>query len=39
MTDAIHFKRHFETAGFYSPLAGMEFAEAGSRCAPTRSPA
>ena len=27
MTDAIQFERHFETAGFYSPLAGMEFAE------------
>jgi UDPglucose--hexose-1-phosphate uridylyltransferase len=27
MTDVIQFERHFETAGFYSPLAGMEFAE------------
>ena len=27
MADAIQFERHFETAGFYSPLAGMEFAE------------
>ena len=27
MTDAIQFERHFETAGFYSPLAGMAFAQ------------
>jgi UDPglucose--hexose-1-phosphate uridylyltransferase len=27
MADVIHFERHFETAGFYSPLVGMEFAE------------
>ena len=27
MTDAIQFERHTETAGFFSPLAGMEFAE------------
>ena len=27
MADAIRFERHVETAGFYSPLAGMEFAE------------
>ncbi len=27
MAEAIQFKRHVETAGFFSPLAGMEFAE------------
>jgi UDPglucose--hexose-1-phosphate uridylyltransferase len=27
MADAIRFERHWETAGFFSPLAGMEFAE------------
>ncbi len=27
MTDVIQFERHTETAGFFSPLAGMEFAE------------
>jgi galactose-1-phosphate uridylyltransferase len=27
MTDPIRFERRVETAGFYSPLAGMEFAE------------
>ena len=27
MTDAIEFERRTETAGFFSPLAGMEFAE------------
>ena len=27
MTEPIQFKRHMETAGFFSPLAGMEFAE------------
>jgi UDPglucose--hexose-1-phosphate uridylyltransferase len=27
MTDAIQFERHTETAGFFSPLAGMKFAE------------
>ncbi len=27
MVDVIHFERDFETAGFYSPLVGMEFAE------------
>jgi len=27
MTGLIHFERHTETAGFFSPLTGMEFAE------------
>jgi len=27
MTEPIRFERHYETAGFFSPLAGMEFAE------------
>ena len=27
MADPIHFERHTEVAGFFSPLAGMEFAE------------
>ena len=27
MTEPIQFERHTETAAFYSPLAGMEFAE------------
>jgi UDPglucose--hexose-1-phosphate uridylyltransferase len=27
MTDLIRFERRFETAGFFSPLTGMEFAE------------
>ena len=40
MTDAIEFARRTETAGFFSPLAGMELAEqTESRCAATRSPA